>query len=273
MLASQHLGFMVLIACATWWLSTGIILSLVARPQRTYRWSMLGGVLVGLTGLMGLIATRASETIEGALTAFASALAVWGCIEMAFLMGYVVGPSRQECPKGLSIWPRFKASWAALAHHEMALVAALGLLFVLLFGQPNQLGLQTFALLWAMRLSTKLNIFLGVSSAGEDFLPARVRYLGSYFASAPMNPLFPISITAVTITLVILIQAAVAPTAAAHEAAGSTLLATFTALALFEHWLLVLALPMSVIWPWANQIPAGARAGSAALVSAPPSTP
>ena len=251
--APLHLGLVVLIACATWWLSTGLILSLVARHPRTYRWSMLGGVLSALVAIGAIVATRSNETTESALIAFACAIAIWGCIEMAFLMGFIVGPSRKDCPPGLRLGQRFKASWAAIAHHEIALLAGLVTISILVAGRPNAVALQTFALMWAMRLSTKLNIFLGVSSGGQEYLPSTVRHLGTYFAYAPMNPLFPISITAATAATVLFITAAINPLATPHEATGFTILATFAGLALFEHWLLVLPLKMSIIWPWAEQ--------------------
>lgn len=223
---------------------------------------MLGAVVAALCAIAAIAATRSTETTESALVGFAGAIAIWGCIEMAFLMGYVVGPSRKDCPPGLRLWPRFKASWAAIAHHEIALLAGLVTISILVAGRPNPVALQTFGLMWAMRLSTKLNIFLGVSSAGQEYLPSTVRHLGTYFAYAPMNPLFPISVTAATAATVLFITAALNPLATSHEATGFTILATFAGLALFEHWLLVLPLKMSVIWPWAEQqeppVPPGA---------------
>ena len=119
--------------------------------------------------------------------------------------------------------------------------------------RANAIAFETFALLWIMRLSTKLNIFLGVSNASEDLLPPRVAYLKSYFARAPMNALFPVSITAATTCVVLLVEAALRSTSPAHAAVGSALLATFAALAVLEHWLLVLPLPASSFWPWAGR--------------------
>jgi putative photosynthetic complex assembly protein 2 len=179
------------------------------------------------------------------------AVGVWGAIEMAFLMGFVVGPRREPCPPGLASWQRFKVSFAALAHHELLLAASLVALAWLVAEQPNRVALYTFALLWVMRLSTKLNIFLGVANVSEEVLPARIGHLKSYFRKAPMNPLFPLSVTAATACVIYFVGLAASPGASDFERSSAVLLATFAALALIEHWMLVLPLATATIWPWA----------------------
>lgn len=253
MATALDLGIIAILACLAWWASTGLILSLVGQSERTYRWSMLGATTLAAAAVGMVIHTRNAETIGGTIIGFAAALIIWGAVEMAFLMGYVVGPRRETCPRGIAGWNRFKACWGALAHHELLLATCLLALFALVAGAANAIAFETFALLWAMRLSTKLNIFLGVSNAGEDLLPRRVAYLKSYFAKAPMNALFPISVTAATTSVVLLAAAALGSTTPAHSAVGSALLATFAALAVLEHWLLVLPLPATSFWPWAGR--------------------
>jgi putative photosynthetic complex assembly protein 2 len=250
------LALAVLFACLVWWASTGLILSLIGQPERNYRWCMLGVSLLAVMAIGAVIMTRRAQSIEGTAVAFVSTIVIWGAVEMAFLMGYVVGPRRDPCPKGVSGWLRFKASWAALAHHELALAALLLLLFVLVQGEPNQLAFRLFALLWLMRLSTKLNIFLGVSNANEDLLPARIAHLKSYFRNAPMNVLFPFSVTAAVVLTMLLALEAIRIDALPHEATAAVLLATFAGLAVLEHWLLVMPLPSTMLWPWAGAMAA-----------------
>jgi putative photosynthetic complex assembly protein 2 len=268
MTTALDLGLLALLACIVWWVSTGVILALINRAEHTYRWSMLFGVLMAIGALVAVVATRSVETVEAAVAAFAAAIIVWGAIEMAFLMGYVVGPRREACPRGISAWARFKASWEALAHHELALIGGLALIFALVAGAPNTVAFQTFALLWVMRLSTKLNIFLGVSNAGAELLPRRVVHLATYFGSTPINVLMPFSISAATITVVLLAQAAMKADATAHAATGSVLLATFAALAVLEHWLLVVPLPASSFWPWAGRSTPATTASPKPLIAA-----
>ncbi len=62
------------------------------------------------------------------------------------------------------------------------------------WGHDNMLGAQAFALLFALRLSAKLNIFLGVPAFVDEMLPPHLAYLRSYFVRAPFNPLLPFSL-------------------------------------------------------------------------------
>jgi len=260
MLSVIELGMLALAACLVWWGATGLILSLVGLPERTYRWSMLCATLLAIGALGVVAATRSADSIEASVAAFAAALVVWGAIEMALLMGYVVGPRRTVCPREARGWIRFKLCWRALAHHELALAGALLLIAALTWGNTNKLAFYAFALLWIMRLSAKLNIFLGVSNAGQELLPARIAYLRTYFAHAPMNLLFPLSVTAGSALVAGLSAAALRTDVSPAEAAGSALLATFAALAVLEHWFLILPLPSTALWPWAVRAPTGAEA-------------
>jgi putative photosynthetic complex assembly protein 2 len=273
MLGTFDIVLLMLYACLVWWGSTGLILSLMARAEATYRWSMLGGVLAGVAALGGLLATESVATVEGAIIGFVCGIALWGAVEMALLMGFVVGPRRTPCPSGLTGWSRFRASAAALAYHEAALAGVLGLLIWLLKDADNPIALQIFALLWVMRLSTKFNIFLGVSNAGIEVLPPRIAYLATYFRTAPINPLFPISVTAATTLVVLLAVAAASPSATPHGLVCAVLLATFAGLGLLEHWLLVLPLPTTTLWPFARRNDETRNSTASVLAGASPSNP
>jgi putative photosynthetic complex assembly protein 2 len=60
-------------------------------------------------------------------------------------------------------------AWLIAAHH--------------LGRQPNQVGTGTFAVLWVMRISAKLNLFLGVRNLSEELLPPHLAYLGATSAA------------------------------------------------------------------------------------------
>ena len=64
-----------------------------------------------------------------------------------------------------------------------------------------------------------------------------------------MNLLFPISVTAGTVTAIILFQLAFHSENPA-EIAGFSLLGALAALAVVEHWLLMLPLPVEKLWHW-----------------------
>lgn len=244
-------GLPVLYALFVWWFSTGLILLLDGLPRRTYRWSMAGATGLLLAGFYGLWASSAVPTLMGAYAAFTCSLLVWGWHEIAFLMGVVTGPRRSPCPAGAGGWRRFVLATGTVLHHEIAIAATAALIAALTWDGPNQVGTWTFLVLWGMRLSAKLNVFLGVPHLPEEFLPEHLGYLKSYLAKKPMNLLFPVSITVGTVVLVMLVQAAEAPGAMAFEEIAFALLAALTALAILEHWFLVLPIPDAALWGWA----------------------
>ena len=62
-----------------------------------------------------------------------------------------------------------------ILYHELAIVATALAVVAVTWGGANQVGTWTFLLLWAMRLSAKLNVFLGVPNLTEQFLPEHLR--------------------------------------------------------------------------------------------------
>jgi putative photosynthetic complex assembly protein 2 len=92
-------------------------------------------------------------------------------------------------------------------------------------------------------------VFLGVRNVSEEFVPAHMEVLKSFLTRKPMNLLFPVSVTGGTIGAVLLFQGALAATNPG-EAAGLTLLAALAGLAVVEHWLLMLPLPVEKLFRW-----------------------
>jgi putative photosynthetic complex assembly protein 2 len=243
-------GLPALYVLLLWWGSTGLILLLDGLPRRTFRWSMLGVTLLALAAAWGLAATSGQATVAGAYIAFTCSLVVWGWHEASFLLGYVTGPRKTPCPAGCAGWRHFGHAAGTVMHHELAIAATAVALVALTWGEPNQVGTWTFMVLWWMRLSAKLNVYFGVPNLSEEFLPDHLAYLKSFFGRKPMNLLFPVSVTAGTVATVLLATAALAPGTPAAEAVGLTLLATLLALAVLEHWFLVLPVPDAALWSW-----------------------
>jgi putative photosynthetic complex assembly protein 2 len=134
-----------------------------------------------------------------------------------------------------------------LLWHELALIATGLVLWWGLAGSPNPVAAWTFTLLYAMRVSAKLNLYLGVRNLALDFLPPRLLYLGSYFRQRRFNPLMPVSLLAGCAVVAWLLQGAAVTTGrVAH-----VLLAALLVLALVEHLMLVLPLQPSALWRWA----------------------
>jgi len=235
-----------------WFVSTGAIIWLDNLPRRTFRWSMMGAGVVALLGLAGVVATSSDASAAGAYAAFAGSTAIWGWHEMSFLMGYVAGPNRAPEQPGLTGWARFRSASATLIHHEVALVATGALLYALVWNQPNRLAADAFALLYLMRLSTKFNIFLGVANLSTDIMPAHLHYLKSYFRTARMNALFPVSAIASAWLSWVLWGLGMAAPAGSGAAAAAMMLFTLAAVALLEHFFIMLPVKDSALWRWAH---------------------
>ncbi len=168
---------------------------------------MAAGAGLGVAGLAG-VAFAPTEGVAGAYLSFLSAIGVWAFAEIAFLLGLVTGARRTPCPTGLEGPPRFFAAAQTVLHHEL-LLAALGLgVAGLVWAGANPVALWTFLALWLMRLSTKLNIFLGVPNAAEDLLPQHLAYLESYFGPRRVNAFFPLFVTLATLATLLVAQAA-----------------------------------------------------------------
>jgi putative photosynthetic complex assembly protein 2 len=247
----------VLFATFLWWFSTGVIFFLNSRPAHTYRWSMLAGSLLTIGALYGLWSSAQTESMAAAFTAFTCGLVIWGWHTMSYYMGVVTGPRREPCPSDCSGLKRFRYAIATSLYHELAIIATVALIIGLTWRQPNLFGLWTFLLLWGMHVSAKLNVFLGVRNLNVEFIPQRLRYLSSYFRQAPMNLLFPISVTAGTLITVILIQQAIAADPGSLIAVGYTLLATLMALAVIEHWFMILPIRTETLWHWSLMASSG----------------
>ncbi|MBB4267189.1 putative photosynthetic complex assembly protein PuhE [Roseospira visakhapatnamensis] len=241
----------ILHAAFLWWFATGVILLLDGLPTRTFKWSML--VATGVLGLSlyGLWSNAGDTTSSGAYAAFTYALLAWGWQEISFYMGYVTGPRKRPCPEGCHGWKHFVHALEANLYHELSIIVTLTVIVVLTWGQPNQVGLWTFLVLWWMHESARLNVFLGVRNLNEEFLPDHMAFLKSFLNnSRPINLLFPVSVTVSTVVAVFIVQAAVAPGVSAFDAVGYTFVGTMMTLAILEHWFLVLPLPAAALWNW-----------------------
>ena len=237
-------------ALFVWWFSTGLIIVLDNLPRRTFGWSMCGMSAVAAASVYQLTFACEDASPSGAYAAFTCGMLVWGWQEMSFLMGFVTGSRRTACPHGCKGWRHFGHGVQAVIYHELAIIA--GFLAVLLASRhgANQVGVWTYAILWGMRVSAKLNLFLGVRNLNESFLPPHLRYLGSFFRVREMNPLFALSVTPATIGSVLLVQRA--DVADPFTATAFTLAATMMILGLVEHWALILPLPFAALWNWSK---------------------
>ena len=245
-----QVGLPFLYTLFVWWFSTGVILYLDGLPQRTFKWTMLGATLLLGAALAGMAVSSTDASVAGAYCGFTCAILVWAWQEVAFLLGFVTGPRRTPCPESAVGWARARLAFQAVMHHELALVVLALAVLAVTWGAPNQTGWWTFVVLWTMRQSAKLNVFLGVRNLNEGFLPPHLKYLQTYFTRKGMNWLFPVSVAVATMVVIPVWRAAFAPGASAFEVASFALIGSLLGLAILEHWFLVLPLPFEALWKW-----------------------
>lgn len=250
----SNAGLPMLYALLLWWFSTGVILYLDSLPRHTFRWSLAGAALVALGALWAVGWSGAMNNAVGAYVAFTAAVLVWGWIEMSYFMGLVTGPWRKPCPPGVTGFARFALALRTSLYHEAAVVVTGGALLLYCREMPNALAAHTFLVLWLMRWSSKLNVFLGVPNLNEEFLPEQLQYLTSFMPRRAMNLFFPFAVTAATVVTAELFQAALAAAPGTFEATADSLLAALMLLAVLEHWFLVMPLQDAALWRWALQV-------------------
>ena len=246
---TQHV-LPVLYVLFLWWFSTGLILYLNGLPRWTYKWTLTGTTFFLALALVGHYATRDDTRITGAYLGFTFALLVWAWQEVAFLLGVATGSRRQPCPADARGWRRVGLAIQTVWHHELVLLVLGAAVWLLTAEGENPTGWWTFCVLYVMRQSAKLNLFLGVRNLSESFLPPHLVYLHSYFRRRAMNGLMPWSL---------LLGGAVAAwgwwlsgqaTLSPFEVSAVVFAASLLSLALLEHAFMVLPLPSEALWSW-----------------------
>ncbi len=246
------LGAALLYTLFVWWFSTGLVLLLVLRRPRALRLSVIGAAALFPVCLAVLAKTAGMTGTFGVYAAFTAAIILWGTQEIAFLSGAVTGPRTSPCPVGARGLDRFRCALSAILYHEVALTVT-GLAVVLATsGGANRVGVLTFAVLWAMRISAKLNLFLGVPVLNDEVLPAPVVHLRSYFRRGPVNAFFPVALAGSLALAGVLIVFALDPQAEPAAKAGYALVATLVALAILEHAFMLVPLPVNRLWRWST---------------------
>lgn len=242
-------------AAFVWWFSTGAVLLLVGRAGRRYGLRLITatGLLVG--SLFGLAFSANDTGVGGAYAAFTCTILLWGAQEIAFLAGWVTGPRPEPCPAGVRGWKRLGPALRAILYHEVALLACGGAILALTWGGANQVGLWTFAALWVLRQSAKINLFVGVPVTNDDLMPDAVKFLKTFFVRKPVGAFFSVSVTLATAVLVIMIQRIVEVAATPFEMTGLSLVATLFALGVVEHWFMLFPLPAITLWSWGMRPP------------------
>ena len=242
-----------LFATLLWFVATGAVLWLDRQPRDQWPAAVLGATVASGIAMAVVIVTGPETGHGAAVAAFVAGLVLWGWHELTFLMGFVTGPNRTVCPADARGWRRFRLAAATLIHHEIAMFITIAAMVAATWGQPNQTATLTFALLFVMRLSAKLNIFAGVPHFSDEMLPDHMRYLASYFRVAPAGWWFALSMAGIAGIAALLGHAAL--TANAGIATGYGLATALVLLAMLEHGFLVVPWRDSRLFRWALPAP------------------
>ena len=231
-----------------WWGSTGLISNLVRGDPRSYPTLLAATSVVAVVGLAVLGVLRDEQTAVAAVAGFCAALALWSWIEVTFLTGAITGPFR-ALPAGVRRrgWRHALAALRAILWHEIAIIAVAAAAALLTAGRPNTIGLAALLVLWVLRSSAKLNLFLGVRNLGEGFLPGHLAHLLDYLHHRRMNALLPFSLLGGSLLAVWLASRAAAASTPV-DTVGYTMVATLAALGVLEHLLMVAPLPPESLW-------------------------
>ncbi len=242
----------VLFVVFVWWFTTGLVMLLGRLPARTHPFSLAAATVMLLASLVGLTLSSAVVTTPNVVITFCCVVGIWAWHEMAFLFGYVTGTRVERCPEWASGWTRFRFAFAALSHHELALLATFIVVALLTWGGENLYGLGAFAILWLMRITAKLNLFLGVPHFSTDVLPMRLAYLASYFRKRQVRAFFLTTLLLSSSVAAYLIWlTVVTPDLGTADLVAMIMLISLLLLAILEHLFMAVPFADIALWRWA----------------------
>lgn len=240
-----------IVTVAIWFFATGLIAWADNRGQATFRRSVLMGGVGGLIGLIMILLASWSVSVPAIYAAFTGALLVWAWHEIGFLTGAAAGPRREAADPGVRGIERFTQASATVIHHEIALALTALMLISLSWDAPNQIGATVFVLMFGLRLSSKINLFVGVPNTSTEMLPVHLGYLKSYFGRNRMTLLLVASIAAILGVAGWFANLAIAAPAGSAEMVGASLLTALCLLGALEHIFLALPFRDGMLWGWA----------------------
>jgi putative photosynthetic complex assembly protein 2 len=226
----------VVVVLLYWWLATGVIF-LIQRDPITRLAGI--GLATGCAAVgWGLVVFgRDDATPRGSLRGFLGAALLWAWPQTLLYAGLPAGPSdaaTRALPFALGSLPLAVEAVRATIVNDVIGVGVMVAIAAVTFRGAHRMALWTYATLWFVQQSAKVNIFFGVSHAGAEFLPKHLRYLARYFGPAENSPLLGATIIALTLIALLLgWRAAMAKPGYIRHA--STLIVSVLALAVVEH--------------------------------------
>ncbi len=243
-----------IVAVFMWWFLTGLLLFIVKKVdqinENAHHLMAIASIPVLFLGCFMYWNTLSSITLSSVYWAFLGSLFIWAWFELAFLTGFLTGPIKESCPPNITNKDRFVHAWRNVAYSELILFTTLFAMTLLSLNAENRVGLWTFWILFFARICAKLNLFLGVPNVNSEFLPSPVRHLASHFKVGSTSWFFPLSISVISFTLFFWVDKIFSIKSDDILVVGYTLLASLTALALVEHWFMVVSVRDAELWKW-----------------------
>lgn len=255
------------VTVAIWFIATGLIAWADNRERATFSASLLIGSIAGIAGLVVILVASLSTEVWAVYLAFIGALMVWGWHELSFLTGASAGPRRGPSDPSLTGVARFRQAAATVMHHEVALAVTALLLISLSWSAPNQIGATVFVLMFAMRLISKINLFVGVPNSTSEMLPEQLAYLKTYFGSNRLTVLLAASVVGIAAMTAGFASLALSAPVGSAAMVGASLLTTLSLLGVLEHLFLALPFRDGMLWGWALPKRAGSKSGPAAQIN------
>ena len=243
----------ILYALFVWWFTTGLVLLLVLRRRAAVRVGLVGAALLFPICLYLLARSSTQTGFVGVYVAFSAAILLWGTQEMAFLTGFLTGPRPLPCPAEATGAARVGYAVMAILYHELALIVSGLAVLAVTWQGVNPFGGVTFLVLYLMRVSAKLNLFLGVPVLNDEVMPAEIAHLRTYFSRGPVNPFFPIAMMLAVLFTVGLVDSALDPATSTAFMVGWTLVSALMGLAILEHLFMLVPLPIERLWRWSTR--------------------
>ncbi len=240
-----------IVTVAIWFVATGLIAWADNRERATFSTSLMIGSVAGIAGLVVILVASLSAEVWAVYLSFVGALMVWGWHELSFLTGASAGPRRGPSDASLTGIARFRQAAATVMHHEVALALTALLLISLSWNVPNQIGATVFVLMFAMRLISKINLFVGVPNSTSEMLPEHLAYLKTYFGPSRLTVLLVVSLAAIAGAMAWFASAALAAPTGSAAMVGASLLTTLSLLGVLEHLFLALPFRDGMLWGWA----------------------
>lgn len=240
-----------IVTLAIWFLATGLVAWVDNCARGTFRRSVAIGGVAGIAGFVAILLASSSVSVASVYIAFIGAVMVWGWHEVGFLTGAAAGPRREAQGAGVKGIERFTQASATVMHHEIALALTALMLISLSWNAPNQIGAMVFVLMFGLRLSSKINLFVGVPNTTTEMMPDHLGYLKSYFGPNRMTVLLAASILGITALAAWFASLAMAAPAGSPEMVGASLLTALCLLGTLEHLFLALPFRDGMLWGWA----------------------